>query len=345
MSGVGLRLLRALEWRLEADGVVLLRDSDRDEWARLAPWTRGVLEGLESGLPLGELVANACARPDAPAPARVRRLLLGLRSIGYVAIDLAPPAGLPDRYQIKREIGRGGIGVAYLATDAENGRSVVVKLPWDFLFPLEATSEMLRREARNLTALAHPRVVALHAVLDAGGVPALVREHVDGETLASRFDGHAAAPEQVTSITREVAELMRYAHAQGHALVDNKPGNFMIERTTGRIVLLDAGHARPFIARESGRVRARGSPGFTPPELLDPQADATPASDVWGLGRLHAFLLTGRLTRGRDNLDDVLRTLPAASARALARVCAAEPKQRPELAAAEALLVAALDAV
>src|SRR5215468_4997365 len=142
------------------------------------------------------------------------------------------------RYSIVRELGRGGMGVVFLARDAALERPVAIKL----LPPMLALDAEHRarfvREARMAAALSHPHIVPIHSVEEHDDLAFFVMGYVDGETLAARVArrGPLSVSETIR-IAQEVAWAL--AHAHGHGLVhrDVKPDNILIERESGRAVV------------------------------------------------------------------------------------------------------------
>lgn len=310
MSAYTLRLARPLEYEPTPEGPVRLRDPKRGEWVRTQPWTRDVLDALARGAPVAD------------EPARVRRFLLSLEKVGYLHIDVpAPPAF--GAYEVERELGRGGVGIAYLCRGPDGAR-VVAKRAWGFLHGDAAVRAALLHEADVLARLSHPGIVARVALLEHEGAPVLVREHVEGAPLLARFQDAPAAPAEARRVARAMADVLARVHAQGLVLVDHKPSNWFL-LPDGAVKLLDAGHARPV-----GATRVGGTPGFLPPE--QPAGPVSPASDVWGLGRVLAFLQSGRLPVLREGaVDDPLEGVPDAERALVASMCAADPAARPTM--------------
>lgn len=317
-----------IEWRDEE--VPALRDPVRGEWVRLADWTRAVLEGLDRGQQVDEIRARveAAGATGPRAEARLHRFLHSLARVGYLDVVVPLPARV-GAYEVTRELGRGGVGVAYLARDTAMGQDVVLKRAWGFLNPLDATRAALAHEAKMLARLDHPHVVRGLGIVEEEGVAYLARELVRGRSVTERHG--EAAPASRTEAARlalQAAEALAHVHSRGLLVVDQKPGNWYVEDDTLRLVLMDVGHAAEQDAAGAARAR-RGTPGFMPPEVL---ADGvvTTRSDVWGLGRLYAYARTGRMFRAGDvPLEDVVATLPEDEAAAVRIVCASDPSARP----------------
>ena len=212
-------------------------------------------------------------------------------------------SALAGRYSIDRELGRGGMGIVYLAREVHLDRPVAIKL----LPPDRAAQALLRqrflREARLAASLSHPNIIPIHAVEDAGGFVFYVMAYVDGETLAERVRQRGPLPSsEAARILREVAWALASAHAQGVVHRDVKPDNILIERATGRVLVTDFGIAAA--AGDAGD-GISGTPEFMSPEqALGGQIDAR--SDLYGLGATAFFALTGRLPFEGSSPTEVL---------------------------------------
>jgi len=148
---------------------------------------------------------------------------------------LAFQSALAGRYSIDRELGRGGMGVVYLAREVHLDRLVAIKLLPPDLAARPALRERFLREAQLAAKLSHPNIIPIHAVEQAGGFVYYVMAFVDGETLAQRVQsrGPVSATDGIR-LLREVAWALGYAHGQGLVHRDVKPDNILIEGATGR---------------------------------------------------------------------------------------------------------------
>src|SRR5262245_17284615 len=158
---------------------------------------------------------------------------------------LALQETVAGRYFIERELGRGGMGVVYLARDVALDRPVAIKL----LPPeLAATSELRARfirEARTAAQLSHPHIVPIHAVEEHASIVFFVMSYIEGETLGERV--RRAGPvgsSEATRIMQEVAWALAHAHARGIVHRDVKPDNILLEAESGRAMVTDFGIAR-----------------------------------------------------------------------------------------------------
>ncbi|MBM3906751.1 MAG: serine/threonine protein kinase [Gemmatimonadetes bacterium] len=229
----------------------------------------------------------------------------------FVEFQLA----VAGRYSLDRELGRGGMGIVYLARDVQLDRHVAIKvLPPERGLDGDVRDRFLR-EARLAAKLSHPNIVPIHAVDEAAQFVFYVMAYVDGETLAERVRtrGPMAAAE-ATKVLREVAWALGHAHAQGVVHRDVKPENILLERGTGRALVTDFGIAAAAGTEDAGAVA--GTPEYMSPEqALGHAADAR--SDIYELGATAFFVCTGRPPFTGAGAVDVLAKQVAAPTPAL----------------------------
>lgn len=270
---------------------------------------------------------------------------------------------LGGRYEIERELGRGGMGAVYLARDVKLGRQVALKvLPSEF-----ATAAGLRdrflRETRMAASFSHPNIVPVYAVEESDDLLAYVMGYVEGESLAERV--RRAGPlgvREVVRLLQDVGYALAYAHGRGIVHRDIKPDNIMIERATSRALVMDFGVSRviatPDEQAESKLTRVGEVVGtaeyMSPEQATGDRVDGR--SDLYSLGLTAYFALTGRVameaeTTGKALVKQITETLapmrsvrpdlPAALASAIDRCLMKDPAARFERAEE---LVEALDA-
>lgn len=218
----------------------------------------------------------------------------------------ALPAALKGEFELERELGRGGMGVVYLARDLVLDRHVALKV----LPPDSATSEVrarFLREARTAAQLSHPHIVHIHRADERGEFAFFVMGLVDGENLGQRVrDRGPLPPVDAVRHLREVAWALAYAHARGVIHRDVKPENIMIERGTNRALVTDFGIAQsersPSITGEGHVV---GTAHYMSPEQVQGTA-LDGRSDLYALGVVGYFLLSGRLPYEGESATAVL---------------------------------------
>ncbi|MHB1864149.1 MAG: serine/threonine-protein kinase [Gemmatimonadaceae bacterium] len=262
----------------------------------------------------------------------------------FVAFQIA----LAGRYSIDHELGRGGMGIVYLAREVHLDRPVAIKL----LPPDKASDPALRdrflREARLAAKLSHPNIIPIHAVDDSGGFVFYVMAYVDGETLAERVRTRGPlSTSDAARIMRDAAWALAHAHSHGLVHRDVKPDNILLESGTGRVLVADFGIAA--VGADAAGDGISGTPEFMSPEqALGQELDGR--SDLYGLGATTFYALTGRLPfEGKTPTEVLARqvTEPAPAVLSMGipvsrkvaalvdRCLAKDPDQRP--ASAEAL--------
>lgn len=219
-------------------------------------------------------------------------------------------------FRIVREIGRGGMGVVYLAHDTRLGRPVAIKsLPPELLADVRTWSR-LKREARVLASLNHPNIAAIYEELEESErATHLVLEYVPGDTLAECIARERLGLHEMLSISHQVACALVAAHDHGIIHRDLKPGNIKIT-PEGNVKVLDFGLAKAMEAAETqdqqstvtqpGRVI--GTPVYMSPE----QARGKPTdkhTDVWSFGCVLYEMLAGRVPFEGDTGSDILASI------------------------------------
>jgi serine/threonine-protein kinase len=202
---------------------------------------------------------------------------------------------LAGRYSLERELGRGGMGVVYLAREVRLDRPVAIKLLPPHLAAHAPLRERFLREARTAGRLSHPNIVPIHALDEIGEFVYFAMAYVPGETLARRVEGRGPLPPpEATRILREVAWALAYAHAQGVVHRDVKPENILLEQGSGRAMVADFGIAHVSqSSRETGPGEILGTPEFMSPELASGE-DVDGRSDLYSLGVLGYYLMSGK---------------------------------------------------
>ena len=210
---------------------------------------------------------------------------------------------LGAHFQIVRELGRGGMGVVFLARDIALHRLVAIKvLRYEFAGSDEHR-ERFRREARMTARLNHPNIVPVHSFGEVGDLVYIVMKYVHGESLAERLRRERTLPaSEVQRILRDLALALDSAHRDGVIHRDLKAENILLERSTNgasgvRAMLTDFGVA---LLRSLDPVRADsacafGTPHYMSPEQAAGELDIDGRSDIYSLGVLGYCMLTGEL--------------------------------------------------
>lgn len=251
---------------------------------------------------------------------------------------------LAGQYRLERELGRGGMGIVYLARDERLDRPVALKVLPAALARDEATRTRFLREARLAAQLSHPHIVPIYQADEIGDLAFFTMGFVDGETVGARLRDRGRLPvEETVRMLREVAWALAYAHARGIVHRDVKPENILIERGSGRAVVTDFGIARSAVdtaLTADGHVL--GTVHFMSPEQCS-GAPVDGRSDLYALGVTGFFALSGRLpfdeeapqavivahvTRTPPSLRSVAPDVPAALADVIDRCLQKDPAAR-----------------
>jgi serine/threonine-protein kinase len=217
-------------------------------------------------------------------------------------------AALAGEYSLQRELGRGGMGIVYLARDVQLDRDVAIKVLPSHLARHAASRERFLREARTAAGLSHPNIVPIHRVGEAGGFVFFVMSYVEGETLGERLRASGPLPPaEAARVLREVAWALAYAHGRGIVHRDVKPDNILLEGATGRALVTDFGIAHggadPGPDTDPGKIM--GTAHFMSPE----QAASEPVdgrSDIYALGVVGYLTVSGRLPFEASNVPALL---------------------------------------
>jgi serine/threonine protein kinase len=205
-------------------------------------------------------------------------------------------SALEPRYEIIRELGRGGTALVYLARERSSGCEVAIKLIRAKYLEDEETLARFAREARYVGELNHPNVVALRAVVELGDLGlALVMDHVSGRTLKQLIqETGPLSPQRADAVLRDIAAALGSAHARGIVHRDVKPENIFID-PTGRALLADFGVARSMTSDTQLTMRgiAIGTPAYMAPEQID-GCVLDGRGDIYSLGLVGWEMLTGR---------------------------------------------------
>ncbi len=219
----------------------------------------------------------------------------------------APPAVLPElrdhpQYEVLRELGRGGMGVVYLARNKLMDRPEVLKVVNPQLLGQAGAAARFLREIRSAARLNHPNIVAAHAALPAGGLLAFAMEYIEGQTLAQFVQVHGRLPVvNACSYTSQVALGLQHAFEKGMVHRDIKPQNLILasEGKKHVVKILDFGLAKATREGEeadrglTGTGWMLGTPDYIAPEQTLDAAKADIRADIYSLGCTLYYLLTG----------------------------------------------------
>jgi Tol biopolymer transport system component len=210
-------------------------------------------------------------------------------------------------YEVTAQIGVGGMGEVYRATDTNLKRSVAIKVLPDSVASDAERMARFQREAEVLASLNHPNIAAIYGVERSGGMIALVLELVEGQTLAEQLEQGALPVEKAPDLGRQIALALEAAHEKGIIHRDLKPANVKVT-PDGTVKVLDFGLAKtlglvfparearglPTITSESTRAgKVVGTaPYMSPEQVRGERLDFR--TDIWSLGCVMYEMLTGK---------------------------------------------------
>jgi eukaryotic-like serine/threonine-protein kinase len=260
-------------------------------------------------------------------------------------------------YEIAAQIGVGGMGEVYRATDSNLKRSVAIKvLPASVAGDADRLARF-QREAEVLAALNHPNIGAIYGLEKTPAFTALVMELVEGHDLSQRIARGRIPFDEALPIAKQIADALEAAHEQGIIHRDLKPANIKV-RADGTVKVLDFGLAKAMEPAASASPSMSMSPTLTTPVMtqagmiLGTAAYMAPEQargkvvdkrvDIWAFGAVLFEMLTGRTAFAADTVTDTVAavvtrepdwsavpsTIPASIHEVLARCLEKDPKRR-----------------
>ena len=263
------------------------------------------------------------------------------------------PPGLADHpdYEIKRELGRGGMGVVYLAHNTLMGRDEVLKVMGRQIMERPGVLDRFLREIRAVAKLRHPNIVTAYHATRLGESIVFAMEYVEGLDLSKLVKAKGPLPVgYACNFVYQAALGLQHAHEEGLVHRDIKPGNLMLSRKGGQatVKVLDFGLAKATREEKvdsalTSEGQALGTPDFIAPEQILDAPNADIRADIYSLGGTLYYLLTGRppfqanslydiyqahISRDADPLNFVRPEVPAELAALVAKMMAKEPERR-----------------
>jgi tRNA A-37 threonylcarbamoyl transferase component Bud32 len=301
-----------------ADALVQPLERTLGEHLRTCPECRAVIERLSDNLELHQWACRAYTLANDPAEGlQLRRVLEEIRPTpgDRLANDTTVEAAAPDwtsvlapstypedlgrvgPYRVQEQLGHGGMGIVFRAQDPVLQRRVAVKVLRPDLAGPTARRRLIR-EAQMAARIRHDNLVTVFAVVDPpDSLPYLVMEYLDGPTLSALIQSGCLEPLRAAALLGQVADGLAAAHTAGLIHRDIKPGNIILDQTTGRAKLMDFGLAR-VTAQASGLTQEHllaGTPTYMSPEQVHHADALDPRSDVYSLGVTLYEALTGEL--------------------------------------------------
>ena len=218
-------------------------------------------------------------------------------------------AGLPERYTLEHELGRGGMAVVYLARERHPSRQVAIKV-LDPIITVGIGRERFLREIDFVSNLTHPHIVPIFAAGDAGGLLYFVMPYVAGESLAERIRREGRLPiSTALRVAVEIAQALEYAHRRDIVHRDIKPENILLHADFALVA--DFGVARAFRAAREDEITADGltlgTPAYMSPEQAAGVGEVGPGTDIYGLGCVLYHMLAGEPPFGEGPWDRVMQ--------------------------------------
>jgi serine/threonine protein kinase len=266
-------------------------------------------------------------------------------------VTLPPELSGHPQYEVLRELGRGGMGVVYLAKNRQMDRLEVLKVVNRRLLDHPDAAERFLREIRSAARLNHPNIVTAYAAPPVEGLLLFAMEYVEGEDLARLVKRLGPLPVANACLYAHQAALgLHHAFEKGLVHRDIKPQNLILARDGKRsfVKILDFGLAKVTREKEAasdltGEGKILGTPDYVAPEQTRDAAHADIRADVYSLGCTLYFLLTGKPpftgrslfellqahhTREATPLDRVRKDVAAELAAVVARMMAKDPAAR-----------------
>jgi serine/threonine protein kinase len=222
-------------------------------------------------------------------------------------------------YQITSQLGKGGMGEVYRASDTKLNRDVALKvLPSEFANVPERMARF-KREAQLLASLNHTNIASIYGLEEGGGVSALVMELAEGETLAERISKGPIPLDEALPIARQIAEALEAAHEKGIIHRDLKPANIKITQE-GAVKVLDFGLAKAMEAEAAATDMSQsptlslaatkagiilGTAAYMAPEQARGSV-VDKRCDIWSFGVVLFEMLTGRQLFAGETVSDTL---------------------------------------
>jgi len=261
--------------------------------------------------------------------ARIQAMSLGVDVGPRQASKPAPPPDVPG-YDIEGELGRGGMGVVYLARHRRLNRLVALKMLTEGGLSDRGVRTRFLIEAETIAQLRHPHVVQVYEFGEHAGRPYLAMEYVEGGNLAERLSqGHRFTPVEAAELIVWMADAVAAAHAKGIIHRDLKPSNILLATADSKTVpkVADFGIARVSQSEITATGELLGTPSYMAPEQADGRTrEVGTATDVYGLGAMLYELLSGHPPFQGETVVETLQQVVHATPRAPRSISRAVPR-------------------
>jgi len=213
------------------------------------------------------------------------------------------------RYTLIKVLGRGGMGIVWLARDEELERDVALKFLPDLMIHDRSMFDELRRETKRCLELTHPHIVRIHDFLHDERAGGISMEYIDGETLSNlraEKEQRVFEPDEITTWISQLCDALDYAHTRANVIhCDLKPANLMVNHQRGELKITDFGIARSLTDSVSRLTIEQGRSGtliYMSPQQLNGER-CTHLDDIYSLGASIYELLTSKPPFYSGNID------------------------------------------
>ena len=200
-------------------------------------------------------------------------------------------------YVLRKEIGRGGMGIVYKAKRKSDDMTVAIKMILKGEFSSRIERERFRAEAEAAKRLEHPNIIPIYDIGEHDGLPFFCMKLIEGQSLSEKLIRGPIFARQAGQIMDRISDAIGYAHQQGVLHRDLKPSNVMLDET-GKPYIADFGLAKQATASEATLTRTGaviGTPSYMSPEQASGiRGDVGVASDIYSLGAILYNMITGR---------------------------------------------------
>ncbi len=262
---------------------------------------------------IGKIALGSSPGSDLPrATPLAHRSSLPLPSHVSEDITLPPGVVLEGKYRISKEIGRGAMGIVYLAEDITLRRNVAVKFLLPNLVLLGNCADRFRDEAVAMAAIRDQNVAQIYTYGELDNQPYFVMEHIDGNTAEWMVDEHNRRGEYIPvadalDIVWQMLGGLVEIHRSGTVHRDIKPANIVLTGSPPRAVILDFGLVRD-VRMRNDTVAIAGTPAYIAPELVEQKTESyrSPLVDIYSAGSTAYELFTGTIPFMGENWYEIL---------------------------------------